>query len=201
MFLHVLLAGVWIFMSLQGLVGCLPFVGYNFLGFGSPQPPVKWLHGVDSPGIRTSRRSVSCPRRLRRNTRSRVETSVPGAPGVTVGVFFFFRVGGRDVTWSSLGCLKLHVTACCHHEFSIVSENWSPLFLVGKTKGNSIWRDRNHTKRRCKIKKEQGGCSQGNANHGPLNPHYTCNPNATGVLKFVSIMYPSNIAGQFTMST
>lgn len=93
MFLHVLLAGVWIFMSLQGLVGCLPFVGYNFLGFGSPQPPLKWLHGVDSPGIRTSRRSVSCPRRLRRNTRSRVETSVPGAPGVTVGVFFFFGSG------------------------------------------------------------------------------------------------------------
>ena len=114
MFLHVLLAGVWIFMSLQGLVGCLPFVGYNFLGFGSPQPPLKWLHGVDSPGIRTSRRSVSCPRRLRRNTRSRVETSVPGAPGVTVGVFFFFRVGGRDVTWSSLGLPEI----ACHRLLS-----------------------------------------------------------------------------------
>lgn len=107
-------------MSLQGLVGCLPFVGYNFLGFGSPLlPPFQWLHGVDSPGIRTSRRSVSCPRRLRRNTRSRVENLRPGpAPVVTVPWVFFFFSRGREVTWSSLGCLKLHVTACCHHEFS-----------------------------------------------------------------------------------
>ena len=117
MFLHVLFAGVWIFMSLQGLVelvGCLPFVGYNFLGFGSPQPPAEV-----APWSRFSRytdKSEVCflsktPQKKYKEPGGNLRP--PELP-VLPWVFFFFRVGGRDVTWSSLGLPEI----ACHRLLS-----------------------------------------------------------------------------------
>lgn len=154
MFLHVLLAGVWIFMSLQGLVGCLPFVGYNFLGFGSPQPPPevaprsRFSRYTDKSEVcflsKTPQKKYKEPGGNLRPRSSRCYRPV------------VFRVGS-DVTWWSLGCLKLLSPPAVTTNFPKVSENWSPKLLVGKTKGNSIWRGRILRNADGKIWKKQQG--------------------------------------------